>query len=178
MEHESKQRSDGKPFGYRSWHILETAITKVTLWLFKLLKIESNDRQSETFVQFVGFCVVGVLNTLVGWAVYYAFVIFDPALYLIGNATGYICGVMNSYYWNSRFVFRKAQKRSVGTLIKTYISYGITLLISTGLMYLLVHFLSVSEYIAPIPCLLITVPINFALSKLWAFKPGSRKNTE
>jgi putative flippase GtrA len=160
-------------FGYRIWFSLESLIRRVSSSLFKCMRIELTEKQNETYMQFVGFCVVGVLNTIVGWAVYYAFVIFDPALYLVGNVAGYICGVMNSYYWNSRFVFAKERSKSSYALFKTYISYGVTLVLSTVLMFILVDKLSVSEFIAPIPTLLMTVPLNFILNKFWTF--GSKK---
>jgi putative flippase GtrA len=91
----------------------------------------------------------------------------------VGNVAGYICGVMNSYYWNSRFVFAKERSKSSYALFKTYISYGVTLVLSTALMFILVDKLSVSEFIAPIPTLLMTVPLNFILNKFWTF--GSKK---
>lgn len=160
-------------FGSKVWYSLESLIHKVSSSLFRCMRIELTEKQNETYMQFIGFCVVGVLNTIVGWAVYYAFVIFDPALYLVGNVAGYICGVMNSYYWNSRFVFAKERSKSTYALLKTYISYGVTLVLSTALMFILVDKLSVSEFIAPIPTLLMTVPLNFILNKFWTF--GSKK---
>lgn len=156
-------------FGSKIWHSLEALVQRVSLFLFRCLRVELTEKQNETYIQFVGFCVVGVLNTIVGWAVYYAFVLFDPALYLVGNVAGYICGVMNSYYWNSRFVFAKERDESSYALLKTYVSYGVTLVLSTALMFLLVDRLSVSEFLAPIPTLLLTVPLNFIFNKFWAF---------
>lgn len=163
-------------FGSKVWLSLESLIHKVSSFLFRCIRVELTEKQNEAYIQFVGFCVVGVLNTIVGWAVYYAFVIYDPALYLVGNVAGYICGVMNSYYWNSRFVFAKTEVKSLYALLKTYISYGVTLILSTALMFILVDKLSVSEFLAPIPTMLLTVPLNFLLNKFWTFtKKGSKQ---
>lgn len=63
-----------------------------------------------------------------------------------------------------------SQENKKKGLIKVYISYGSTFLLSTGLLYLMVDIAGISEYIAPLINLCATVPLNFVLNKFWVFK--------
>lgn len=57
------------------------------------------------YVQFVKYCTVGVLNTLITLAVIYLCKSFlDLNLYL-SNAIGYIAGLANSFIFNKNWVF-------------------------------------------------------------------------
>ena len=59
-------------------------------------------------------------------------------------------------------------------MIKTYISYSFTgLFLSSILLVLWVQVLGISEFIAPIINLLISVPLNFIINKFWAFKKSN-----
>lgn len=53
---------------------------------------------------------------------------------------------------------------------KTYVSYGGTSILSNVLLWIEVAFFSVSKTIAPIVNLLVTIPLNFIINKLWTFK--------
>ena len=119
-------------------------------------------------IQFIKFGIVGVSNTLISLAVYY-FLIYLGINYLLACSIGFVVSVANAYYWNSRYVFKKSDKNKIRTLLKTYSSYGITFFLSLGLMFLMVDILGISEYIAPLVNLCITIPINFLLNKFWAF---------
>ncbi len=79
--------------------------------------------------------------------------------------------VLNAYYWNNKYVFKgNAPNNIPKKILKVYVSYGSTFLLSTFLLFLMVDVWSMSEYIAPLINLCITIPLNFILNKLWAFK--------
>ena len=122
-------------------------------------------------IQFIKFGLVGVTNSIVMLAVYYIVIWINYDLYLIGNFLGYMLGILNSYILNSKFVFnnQKGNASNKSSLLKVYISYGITLALQTILLYVMVNMLSISESIAPIINIVITTPINFIFNKFWAF---------
>lgn len=128
-----------------------------------------SDEKWQELIRFIKFCIVGVSNTAISLGIYYAFVAFDPKLYLIGNVVGFVVSVMNSYFWNSRFVFKKTDEKAK-TLFKTFVAYASNLLIGTAVLYLLVNVIGISEFIAPLFGLLITVPLNYFINKYWAMK--------
>lgn len=123
-------------------------------------------------VQFIKFGFVGVLNNAISLVVYYVTVLFQPDFYLLGNVLGFVVSTLNAYFMNSRFVFRTGNAgRSNGKiLLKTYAMYMISLGLSTGILYVLVEILSINEKIAPIFSLMVTVPFNFIVSKLWVYR--------
>jgi len=120
--------------------------------------------------QFTKFGIVGVSNTLISLFIYYIFIFINKDLYLVGNSVGFVVSVLNSYYWNNRFVFKSENRNHIKALSKTFLSYGITFVLGTVILIIMVQVLMISEAIAPLFNLIITVPLNFVLNKFWAFK--------
>lgn len=142
--------------------------------ILKKFGINNKEDLKRLIVQFIKFGIVGVSNTLISLAIYYVLVFFN-CNYIVANTIGFIISVLNAYYWNNKYVFKskdkvKTKKDTVKQLIKVYMSYGVTFVLSTVLLYIMVDCLDISEYIAPIINLCITVPLNFVMNKLWAFK--------
>lgn len=128
------------------------------------------EKYMPTVRQFIKFGLVGVSNTLISLAIYYLFIWINPDMYLIGNTIGFFVSVLNAYYWSNKYVFEKKEKGNLKPLVRTFISYGTTFLLSTFLLYFWVNNVGIDKTIAPIINLLITIPLNFLLNKLWAFK--------
>lgn len=135
--------------------------------------------KGKLLVQFVKFGMVGVSNTLLSLVVTYLVMAafrFGYALDTIwtldiATTVGYVAGVCNSYFWNKRYVFREGKEtNSKKAFSKMFVCYGVTYLLSMILMNVLVNYLHVPSIIAPIPRLLLTIPLNFVANKLWAFK--------
>lgn len=119
--------------------------------------------------QFVKFGLVGVSNAIVLLAVYYV-LLYLHVHYIVAYAIGFVLSVLNAYFWNNQYVFKQARSTFWYKLLKCYVSYITTFVISTILLYLWVDILSLSDKVAPIINICITTPINFIMNKLWAFK--------
>lgn len=148
---------------------------------FKILHIKLTKEQWNNFLQFVKFSLIGLSNTLVSYITYIGSLLlfnhfnFVPNVdYLIAQVIAFILSVLWSFYWNSQFVFDvdKTNPHALfSALIKTYISYAFTgLFLNSILSLIFVEFLHISKLLAPLFNLLISVPINFILNKLWAFR--------
>lgn len=112
-------------------------------------------------------------NTIISYIVY----IIGIRLgwhYLLASIAGFIISVINSFYWNNRYVFRKEdgeQRSIVKAFIKTFLAYaGTGLVLNNVLLVLQVSILQVPKWLAPLLNLTITIPLNFVLNKIWAFK--------
>ena len=127
-----------------------------------------NQHSDKALIQFLKFCVVGLSNTVISLAVYYIILYFG-AHYVIESILSFIISVLNAYYWNYKYVFN-TKSDILKSLIKTYTSYGFSYVLSTTLLIILVEYYNISELLAPILVLVITVPLNFILNKFWAFK--------
>ena len=64
------------------------------------------DTRTGKILQFVRYCLVGVLNTLVTLGVIYLCKSFLGWNLYVSNALGYICGVINSFLCNKSWVFK------------------------------------------------------------------------
>lgn len=145
-------------------------------WLFEKLGVNNKKEFLALSWQFVKFGLVGVSNTVVSMAVYYLFLWIDEDLYMVGSILGTVLSIANAFIWNDLFVFTGNSRDLKSVMIrlgKTYISYGGTSLLSNVLLWLEVTLLHVSKVYAPIVNLLITIPLNFVINKLWTFKKKS-----
>ena len=120
--------------------------------------------------QFIKFVLIGCSNACITLIVYYLFLLIDRRLYLLGNTLGYAAGILNSYFWNSRFVFTEKKAGKKGAFLRMTACYLLTYFLQTGLLYLFVEKLRLSEMVAPVLTILIATPVNFILNKLWAFQ--------
>lgn len=131
--------------------------------------------------QFIRFGIVGVSNTVISYLIYSGsllffqkFGLFPSFDYAVAQFIAFLLSVLWSYYWNQKKVFtiEEGQVRSFwGSLLKTYVSYAFTgLLLSTALLYFWIEIIHISDFIAPLINLTITVPLNFLLNKFWAFR--------
>ena len=146
--------------------------------LFKIIKKDLTDKKRQTFKEFLQFGLVGVSNTIISYLLYVVTLLlvsksgvkFD---YIIANIVSWLLSVLWSFYWNNKFVFKKeeGEKRNIwAALFKTYVSYGFTGLILNNILSVLwVSALHISKMLAPIINLVISIPINFFMNKLWAF---------
>ena len=129
---------------------------------------------------------MGVSNTLLSLAVTYAVLwIFKSVFGIsaiwslnVSTTVGYVAGVCNSYFWNNKYVFKNKQEEGKKAFAKMFICYGATYLLSMLLMDIMVKYLHIPDTVAPVPRLIITVPLNFIANKLWAFKDRDPGNEE
>jgi len=142
-------------------------------------RIKETDFVANWIVLFGKFGIVCVINNIVSLAVYYLVVFFDENLYLLGNALGFFVSTLCAYLLNSHFVFGSGQNRS-GTraLVKTYVTYTISLCMSTAILYTLVQGMGISERIAPVFSLMVTIPFNFLMNKLWIYRSSEKNSKE
>lgn len=168
-------------FGCWIWNIVEKLVWIVLKILFKILRKDLTDEFFKSFMQFVKFGVVGLSNTLISYLIYVISLLIFRNMgillksgYLVAQVVAFVLSVLWSFYWNNKLVFilQEGEERSVvKALVKTFISYSFTgLFLSSVLLVLWVQIMHISEFVAPIINLLVTVPLNFIINKLWAFK--------
>ena len=163
------------------WEVFESALRGMLGFFMKLIGKSISEAQWTAIMQFVKFGLVGAMNTVVDYLTYLITLLiftrlnwFGEKAYLVSTVLGFIVSFFNMFFWNNKYVFKKGEdeQRSVlASLIKLFISYSITgMIIRPVCMYILVDLIGCPKTIAPIPIMLITIPTNFLLSKLWAFR--------
>lgn len=168
--------------GKKIYGFIENTICKVLKLFEKITGKDISQEKYEALMQFVRFGIVGLSNTLISYILYSVSLLFFQKLglfpkldYLVAKVIEFFLSVLWSFYWNNKKVFVKQndeQRSTWKALVKTYISYSFTgLFLSSALLVLWIDVLGISEYIAPLLNLIISVPLNFLINKFWAFKP-------
>lgn len=133
-----------------------------------MIGIFNNPRIKELFK----FATVGVINTIVDYAVFTLVSLISPNIYL-AQTMGYAFGVLCSYTLNSRWTFKSNGKFLGRELIKFLVVNLFSYLCSVGALWVLVDNLSVNKYIAKIMLIGVTFIVNYTLNRLWVFKKES-----
>ncbi len=143
-----------------------------------------NEKFNSFFRQFLKFSIVGLSNTFVSFVVTYGSILItryffkeiptnDPVLVFLATFLGFAVGVLNSYYWNSRFVFTKTKSGNLLPLLKSYVCYGVIFILSYVLnAFVFTKIFNLSNILIPVMQIFICTPLNFIANKLWAFKWG------
>jgi len=161
--------------------MVDRIVTACFCLLEKTAGYRIEEKTRTAIVQFVKFGIVGVSNTLLSYLLYSGSLIlfrklnwFPNTDYLAAQVIAFVLSVAWSFYWNNKYVFtvKEGESRSLlPALMKTYVSYSFTgLFLNSILLVLWVRLLGISEFIAPIINLLISVPLNFLINKFWAFR--------
>ena len=147
-----------------------------------MLKKLLENEKIKPYVQFVKFGLVGLSNNVVFYLLYAVIIFLLRGLawkqdYILANAAAFTISIFWSFYWNKKFVFKKDEnnRRNLWKALgKCFLSYGFTgYILGNVLSYLWIERVGISKYIAPLLNLVFTLPVNFLLNKLWAFKDKS-----
>lgn len=128
--------------------------------------------QNNSIIQFIKFGIVGGLNTVLSYGIYFVCVRMGVH-YALANGIAFVITVFISYLLNGNFVFKDEgnSRFSIKALLKVYASYSITsLFLTTLLLWIEVDIFGLPEEIGPVINLFITVPVNFFLNKFWAYR--------
>ncbi|KMJ59091.1 sugar translocase [Bacillus sp. LL01] len=117
--------------------------------------------------RFLKFGTVGVFNTLI---TFFSFTVFYyiGINYLLAHVMGYGLGVLNSYYWNKRWVFKDERKKTA--IFYKFVAVNlVTLGIHTGLLFLLVNNAGLQPVGANLMATAASLFINYFLNSRWTF---------
>ncbi|MBW4085017.1 GtrA family protein [Paenibacillus sp. S150] len=133
----------------------------------------SDKKLNAGFIQFLKFNAVGLLNTLVDFAVF-------TLLHSLGmmntpaQIISYSAGTANSFIWNKKVTFRDQDRGSKDGFDRRQLVRFIVLnLVVLGISVLLIHWLTdrfgIQVLIAKVLVTFVTVIINFFGSRKWVF---------
>lgn len=159
------------------WKKVDTIIIYTISFCEKIFKKEIGESTKNTVLQLVKFGIIGCSNTALSYIINVIILLLLSHAnfkwdYFVGNIVAFVLSVLWSFWWNYHYVFGYHEQQSWWKmLLKTYASYAFTgLLLSNVISFVLIDQIGISKYIAPLIILIISVPINFILNKLWAFK--------
>lgn len=159
--------------------IIEKMIHKIAGFMEGKMHVRLSEKTVNIAIQFIKFGIVGLSNTVIGYITNIATILLLQQYgvwwdYYAGNVTSFIIGVAWSFYWNNRYVFHAEEGESFNlglALLKSYISYAFTgIILNNILSYVWIEELGISKMVAPLINMIISVPVNFLLNKMWTFK--------
>ena len=149
--------------------------------------MERKNEVKKTAWQIVKFAIVGVLNTLVDFAVFQTLNLLLGWVY-VAQVIGYSCGIINSYLWNSNWTFREQRTRSFREIALFLLVNIASLGVSLGMMWLLREVFGVTnewvaqwmpaalagfikgDTIAKLIATVFAIAVNFLGNRLFVFK--------
>lgn len=123
----------------------------------------------EDLSRFIKFGLVGVLNTIINWIL---FILLNSmgVYYIISNIIAYSISTLNSYLWNSKWVFKYTGDNVNQTTFKFITLNIIGLVLNTIILFLLVDIIKLPKIIALIIATGVVMILNYFINKLWVFK--------
>lgn len=127
----------------------------------------------EELISIVKFSIVGVSNTVLNFVI---FILLNSLgiNYMAASITAYSLSIVNSYFWNSRLVFKCKNENKKSVVIKFIVLNLIGLSINTLLMGVLVGVLQIKKIVAMFVVTLLVMCINYVLNKIWVFKKETK----
>lgn len=122
----------------------------------------------KSFLQFVKFCIVGLSNTIICEGIYVVLLFFGVH-YLAANIIGNLISILNAYYWSNKYVFKAEegeQRVWWKVLLKTYATYGFSMVLSAGLLVFWLEIVKLEQYMKPVLSLFGNLGILSGLSKI------------
>jgi len=112
--------------------------------------------------EFFRFLVAGGINTALTYGLYVLLALVTH--YAVAYTLSYVAGIAISYLLNALFVYRT--RLSLARAAAFPLVYLVQYALGVGLLVVLVDWLRVSKFIAPILIVIVTIPITFLLSRL------------
>jgi len=128
---------------------------------------------------FFKYISVGVINTIITIAITffcYKILLLD---YLLSYTIGFFAGFVNSLVMNNNYTFKdRKNKFNTQYLLNFSIFFGISFLISEGVLILLVEFFQIEESLSIIASMIAYTIVSYFLFKKFVFKKRSLVNAK
>ncbi len=122
--------------------------------------------------QLMKFSVVGVVNTLIHYALFYLLYSVFGVYHLLASTIGFIAAVINSFFFNKYWTFNSKSPYLGQQFVRFFIVSLLGLLINLMTMALLVEWLLIDPLLAQLAAIGLTLLVNFSGNKWWVFRHG------
>jgi putative flippase GtrA len=125
--------------------------------------------------QVIRFCMIGILNTIVGYGVF--FLLVNYLYYLLALVFAHCTGVVHSFLWNKYWIFKSGEFR-VSEFIKFNLIYAVVFLVNALALYVSVDIIHVNVRLAQLVLLPVITLVSFFGQKLWTFRDKLDSNSK
>ena len=127
------------------------------------------------FAQFIKFSLVGILNTVLHYGVFYT-LYRCTGYYLLASGTGFCAAVVHSYVLNKFWTFKRRGSHVRAEFSKFLVVSLLSLGVNLAGMAILVELFAVHPPVAQLAAIGITLAINFLGNRFWTFRIPSDMN--
>ncbi|MBP3347833.1 MAG: GtrA family protein [Clostridia bacterium] len=128
-----------------------------------------NIKDKNEYIKLIKFALVGGMNTLIDWLVYFILTKFVAITPWIASTIAYCCGIASSYFGNKHFTFKAKNKTSVLEVVKFLVVNALSLGASTGVVALCTEVFLWNPYVAKVLSTGISMLINYLGSRFFVF---------
>jgi len=122
------------------------------------------------FKQFIKFCLVGVLNTLIDFAIYYFLTRIIGIYFLAANFISVLAAMTFSFVFNKYWTFKNFDSQ----IKKQYLQFALVnlvyFLLNNSIVWLGVTVFGLGDLWSKLLATAIGLGWNFGANKLWTFK--------
>lgn len=134
-------------------------LANLSVGKMKAIEIYQNNKEVQEFLR---FCIVGGLCTVLDAGIFYLVRGFAP--YQVALVCGYVLSLVVNYFLTVYWTFqKKANARNAIGIVAAHLFN--LFVVRMGLMWLFVDVLTIDDKVAYVPTLLISVVTNFLIVK-------------
>ncbi len=143
----------------------------------EMFQIYRTELGNPTILQIAKFGLVGVLNTALDLAAYFALTRTVPLAseYLLATkGFSFFLGTVSSFILNRAWTFQLEAKVKFAEVAKFYASVLSALILNVGATYVFYRLVGLSDLVAVLLATVVTFSWSFVLSRFWVFNLGPR----
>ena len=125
-------------------------------------------------ISIIKFGIIGISNTLINWIIFFLLNLVEVN-YILANIIAYSLATINSYIWNSKWVFKYNNEKWVSSL-KFIIVNLVGLILNTIILFILVDMFNINKIISLVMATGVVMIINYISNRLWVFKQKTTIN--
>lgn len=110
------------------------------------------------------------MNSAVDFTVFSALIVFLEVHYILAHFFSYLCGMINSYFWNKYWTFQKTDGITTSEVSMFVTVNLISLSISALALYLFREWAHIDTLPGKIIATFLAMMVNFMGNRLWAFR--------
>lgn len=134
------------------------------MWLIKLIL------KKEIYRQFIKFCIVGTINTIIDYAFYLLFSRVVGIYFLYANLLSVALAMTSSFIFNKYWTFRDPSRNIKMQYFKFLLVNLVYFILNNSIVFSLVRYLKIYDLVAKIIAVIIGLFWNFFANRYWTFK--------
>ncbi len=143
-----------------------------------------SEKRRIALLQFINFAFIGVINTFIDFGIYTLLTRYTtffhyseessafPWRIILASILSFLVATTFSFFSNRTWTFKQKEKPTLGEAAKFYSTTSSGIVISSGLLYVLVHAFGMFDLYAKIFSTIVTIFWNFILKRFWVFTPA------